>query len=729
MPTPRHSPMAGVINGKLYVAGGNVGAAGDTPVFESYDPQTDTWASLPPLPDTDFGNDGRYGGTAGVIDGKLYVVGGWRISPALPTGNLQIYDPSTNSWTQGPGIPTNSGRSGCSTGRVINRKLYVLTACNGFSGYHRFLHVYNPDTNSWAQLPDAPSVHADGAAGVINGKLYIAGGFNGSAASQQVDIYDPVANTWSTGPSMGTPRNAPGGAVLNNKFYVLGGHDGTSVLNTVEVYDPAINTWSSGDPMPTARFALAAEVIGSKFYAVGGHSATTASNVLDVYSEPTLELDTLSFMGGAGDQRGTGITVNTSGVFISGNNQPEIQQPSDTGFVAKFNNPPTSLPVWSKLWGFGNMFGMSSNNQSVFAQGWSHPFQGLTSDGVGGAEVKGFVARFNNDGSNGPGPGGSVNVATPNYFSYTGVEGHLGSTVVEENGSTFVYVSGFAQPCSHGANIVCKFDTSGNLIAKGTDTSVGLNFNVCFRPSIGGSSGQDVTVLNGSVYLGGSTGWHFEGDVNGRPVLWKYDTNLNLQIRLKDSSLAGVFLGVTNDGTSIYAVGNTYNGPGTEDFLIQKYDANNQKVWSVNFGGSDSDVLTDALIIANRLFAVGYTRSEGAGGMDMVIFEIDPVNGGIISKTLYGGSQNDKANEAATDGVHLFVVGESRSFASPSGNQVGENEAVLLKYSIGGTPPPDTTPPVINVPSDITVNTGAGVATAVVSYVTPTATDNAPGVV
>lgn len=42
------------------------------------------WGRLPAIPRADSGNTDRYGGAMAAINGKLYLVGGWRISPALP---------------------------------------------------------------------------------------------------------------------------------------------------------------------------------------------------------------------------------------------------------------------------------------------------------------------------------------------------------------------------------------------------------------------------------------------------------------------------------------------------------------------------------------------------------------------------------------------------------------------------------------------------------------------
>ena len=75
----------GVINGKFYVAGGGGGAA-----LDRYDPATDTWKTLAPLPTA---------GTArgAVLQGKLYVV----VETGYPTflRRAYAYDPVTNKWT------------------------------------------------------------------------------------------------------------------------------------------------------------------------------------------------------------------------------------------------------------------------------------------------------------------------------------------------------------------------------------------------------------------------------------------------------------------------------------------------------------------------------------------------------------------------------------------------------------------------------------------------------
>jgi N-acetylneuraminic acid mutarotase len=266
----------GAIGGKLYVAGGTDGGALTT--LEVYDPTTNTWSAAAPMPAP------RYQGGAGVIDNKLYVVGGWDAPITYsPKNTLLIYDAANDAWSFGAPIPPSasppSGLSGDSTVGVIGGMLYVLTSENGYSGYVKSFYVYDPGTNSWSTRTQPSQVHAYAAGGVIDGKLYVAGGFDGIGVSTTLEVYDPSTNAWSTLASMTTARSATAGEVIDGKFYVVGGWDGSQALDTVEVYDPVTNTWSSETPIPTpvSSTGQCAAVIDGTLHIVVGtiHEAFT----------------------------------------------------------------------------------------------------------------------------------------------------------------------------------------------------------------------------------------------------------------------------------------------------------------------------------------------------------------------------------------------------------------------------------------------------------------------
>jgi N-acetylneuraminic acid mutarotase len=264
MPTALYSPRAVGINGILYVVGGNNG--GSLPTVRSYNPATDSWAPLADLPGgAPYNGYGRYNGAIETIGGLLYYIGGWQTSPPLPSSALQVYNPATDSWSTKASL---GHLSACGAAGAINGKLYVYTACNGSSGYYSIFDVYDPVFDSWSTLP-GPRVHSDPVGGVINGKFYLAGGLDGSGTpTGALDIYDPGLSIWSAGASTPTQRSTMSGGVINGRLYVVGGING-SALGTVEAYDPA-NGWSTATPMPTSRYGMAGAVIGNSLYVAGG---------------------------------------------------------------------------------------------------------------------------------------------------------------------------------------------------------------------------------------------------------------------------------------------------------------------------------------------------------------------------------------------------------------------------------------------------------------------------
>src|SRR5207245_9222662 len=85
------------------------------------DPMTDAWVAKAPIQN---GAGVAYAG-AGVIAGKLYVVGGCVFSDCIPgnTNALEVYDPVADAWTAKAPMPT--ARNMVAVG-VINGKLYVV---------------------------------------------------------------------------------------------------------------------------------------------------------------------------------------------------------------------------------------------------------------------------------------------------------------------------------------------------------------------------------------------------------------------------------------------------------------------------------------------------------------------------------------------------------------------------------------------------------------------------
>jgi N-acetylneuraminic acid mutarotase len=152
-----------------------------------------------------------------------------------------------------------------------NGKIYVIGGFNG-SALVNTLYAYNIATNTWSTLASLPQVVALSGFGAINGKLYLASGTDGTIELNMLYIYDIASNTWTTGANVPTPVNGPGSTVFCGKFYLYGGGYPTA-RNITQIYDPVSNTWSSGRNLNVARRWLYGSVVDSTSIVAPGGNA------------------------------------------------------------------------------------------------------------------------------------------------------------------------------------------------------------------------------------------------------------------------------------------------------------------------------------------------------------------------------------------------------------------------------------------------------------------------
>jgi hypothetical protein len=182
---------AGVIRGKIYVAGGRKeGSMWITYAVFVYDPARDTWTRLAGMPAR-----GTYG-VAGVIGGKLYVSVPY--ADNSDRSHLFRYDPATNKWATLP-----SPRHLYHMGGVLYDKLYLVG---------NQTEMYDPATNRWTEKAPPPSAYIDiwGGAAPAQAKLYVFSGI-------RTLVYAPLSDSWSVRPNF-APELAIGGPVAARVF-------------------------------------------------------------------------------------------------------------------------------------------------------------------------------------------------------------------------------------------------------------------------------------------------------------------------------------------------------------------------------------------------------------------------------------------------------------------------------------------------------------------------------
>jgi N-acetylneuraminic acid mutarotase len=115
MANPRNHLAVVTVNDRIYAIAGRNEETFTLNVVEMYDPTRDAWAPIADMP------TGRSGLAAAVVDGKIYVLGG-ETSDKVFYEN-EVFDPATRSWARGIAMP--EGRHGLGV-VSFNNGLYVL---------------------------------------------------------------------------------------------------------------------------------------------------------------------------------------------------------------------------------------------------------------------------------------------------------------------------------------------------------------------------------------------------------------------------------------------------------------------------------------------------------------------------------------------------------------------------------------------------------------------------
>jgi N-acetylneuraminic acid mutarotase len=263
------------LDGKMYLAGGAT-------AHQRYDPQTNSWSNLAPLP----ANIDHIQGVA--TGGRIYYIGGLQSWPSPHVNTVYVYDPATNTFSQGAPMPAARAR-GAGGVAVHGGKIYYAGGLHNGTAV-KWLDVYDPAANTWTQLPDMPTARDHFHAEVVDGKLYAIGGRNVAieATTKANEVYDVAANQWSTGLApLPTARGGFAASKVGDEIVVIGGEGANNqTFNTVEAYDTGSNTWRTLAPMPTARHGIqAASCNGGIYIATGGKVPGSAqkTDIQEVY--------------------------------------------------------------------------------------------------------------------------------------------------------------------------------------------------------------------------------------------------------------------------------------------------------------------------------------------------------------------------------------------------------------------------------------------------------------
>ncbi|MFY8214304.1 MAG: Kelch repeat-containing protein [Flavobacterium sp.] len=268
MPSSRGLIASATDGSNIYVCNGFSPTVNYTTQIEKYNTATNAWSTFSNT------NAGLRYGSAEVVGNKLYVFNG---IPDTTTFNnkMEVIDLTTGVVTYSTNNPSPVRSAGSS---VWNGKIYSFGG-TGSTGNSNKLYVFDPVLQTWTALANMPQAK-EAKGEIINGKLYVIGGFNSAfpAYSTSIDCYDIQTNTWTHLMDMPAANSANATSAYQNKIWVVGDYNN---LTFVGYYDVLTNQFVSIQSNIIGRRHASTIALNNNLYAFGGNQTSFADSCLN----------------------------------------------------------------------------------------------------------------------------------------------------------------------------------------------------------------------------------------------------------------------------------------------------------------------------------------------------------------------------------------------------------------------------------------------------------------
>ena len=249
---------AATLNTQVLAIGGEA-ANGVTGLVEIFDTKTQRWRTGQNKP-TAVANV-----SAAVISGTVIVPGGYTTS-GVPTSIVEAYNPVSDTWRSLSPLPAPRFAYAIAAYRD---RVYVFGGWDGKS-YVSSVFAYDPSTDHWSTRASMPLARGFSAAAAITNTIYVVGGYADGHEFNRCDRYLVAEDRWETCAPMTVARGGLGLVNVGNRLYAIGG-GWTGYLTFNERYDPATDSWSTVPTPFTGQWrGMGVTAIGNDIYALGG---------------------------------------------------------------------------------------------------------------------------------------------------------------------------------------------------------------------------------------------------------------------------------------------------------------------------------------------------------------------------------------------------------------------------------------------------------------------------
>ncbi|XP_028987563.1 kelch-like protein 24a [Betta splendens] len=195
----------------------------------------------------------------------IVVVGGCERVGGFNLPYTECYDPVTGEWKSLAKLPefTKSEYAVCA---LRNDILVTGGRINS-----RDVWLYTSQLNLWVRVASLNKGRWRHKMGVLLGKVYAVGGYDGQSRLSSVECYDYFSNRWKEVAPMKEAVSSPAVASCCGKLFVIGGGpDDNTCSDKVQCYDPESDTWSLRANIPIAKRCITAVSLNNLIYVCGG---------------------------------------------------------------------------------------------------------------------------------------------------------------------------------------------------------------------------------------------------------------------------------------------------------------------------------------------------------------------------------------------------------------------------------------------------------------------------
>ena len=332
MPEERYQPAAVSSGDFIYIIGGSTEDGSLLDSVLRFNVRTGKFEEFAQL------RIARRGHHAAIIEGRLYVLGGYSVQ-GLTTGSAVATQALTmngaapgkspfdvtvtprhdlfNEAANNPNIPPSP--------EAMDRAMRTLAMVGSsisqvieFKALEESMEVIDLATRKVSFAPEMPEPRARFACVARGGKIFVVGGQRPyrhveTARTNTTLLFDPATAKWTVGVPMPTPRETEGVLVDGGVVVVAGGYNGLVPLSQVEVFNPKDGIWRILPPLCRPTSAHSMVFLDHYLFLFGDYASPGELLAYDLEKKQS-EVFTLQYI----PSRHTAAVVNDGKIYVIG---------------------------------------------------------------------------------------------------------------------------------------------------------------------------------------------------------------------------------------------------------------------------------------------------------------------------------------------------------------------------------------------------------------------------